>query len=113
MRKADFTLIALKHGQDKEILPGMSQAEVLFMGIEGGGTRTVALLVNDKGETAGRAIAGPANLKLLSDRQLAGHFREIARSMGRRPNAMAIGLAGAWTEYDCKRIRGAAGKVWP
>src|SRR5258707_6748960 len=90
----------------------MSQAEVLFLGIEGGGTRTVALLVNDKGETLGRAIAGPANLKLLSDRQLIGHFSEIAGSV-RRPDAMAIGLAGAWAELDWKRIRRAAGKVWP
>jgi len=91
----------------------MSQAEVLFLGIEGGGTRTVALLVNDKAGTVERAIAGPANLKLLSDRQLVGHFREIAHSVRPRPDAMAIGLAGAWAESDWKRIRGAAGKVWP
>ena len=90
----------------------MSRPEPVFLGIEGGGTRTIALLANHKGETLARIEAGPANLQLLSDRQLVTHFRELANSLS-RPNAMAIGLAGAWSEQDFKRIQLAAAKVWP
>src|SRR6266567_1350569 len=90
----------------------MARAESIFLGIEGGGTRTVALLVNDQGDPLARVQAGPANLKLLSDRELVRHFREIADSL-RRPHAIAIGLAGAWAEPDWRRIRVGAAKVWP
>ena len=87
-------------------------AKALFLGIEGGGTRTVALLVDEKGQRVDRHESGPANLKLLSDRQLAEHLKEIGSALP-RPDALAIGLAGAWTQGDCKRIRVAAARVWP
>src|SRR5438552_4108847 len=83
-----------------------------FLGIEGGGTRTVALLVNDRGEALQRLEAGPANVKLLTDVELTRHFRSLAAVLP-RPAALAIGLAGAWTAVDRKRIRVAADKIWP
>src|SRR5439155_26475085 len=57
-------------------------------------------------------IAGPANLRLLTDSQLSRHFRTIANGLP-RPDAVAIGMAGARTEADRERIRRAAVKVWP
>jgi N-acetylmuramic acid 6-phosphate etherase len=90
----------------------MLQTGRLFLGIEGGGTRTVALLANEKGEPVGRITAGPANLKLLSDKQLLSLFRQIASALA-RPSSLAIGLAGAWTEADWKRIRRQAARAWP
>src|SRR5438105_3616624 len=89
-----------------------SQSPNLFLGIEGGGTRTVALLVNGEGEVLRRFEAGPANLKLLSDEQLIRHFRLVAGGFS-RPDALGIGLAGGWAEPDRQRIRSAAAKVWP
>jgi N-acetylmuramic acid 6-phosphate etherase len=83
-----------------------------LLGIEGGATRTVALMTDGHGAELHRVEAGPANLKLLTDAQLAGLLKSLAASLP-RPHALAIGLAGAWTEEDRKRIRTAASKVWP
>src|SRR6266699_3923373 len=83
-----------------------------LLGIEGGGTRTVALLAKGQGQPSRRLEFGPANIKLLTDRQLIRHFRSIAEAFP-RPDALGIGLAGASCEADRKRIRSAASKVWP
>jgi N-acetylmuramic acid 6-phosphate etherase len=87
-----------------------------YLGIESGGTRTIALLAPGNGRTAVRAEFGPANLRLLDDAALIAHFNAI-KSMGQgseaRLGGIAIGMAGARTESDRERIRAAAGKVWP
>jgi len=87
-------------------------ADVRYLGIEGGGTRTVALLVNAGGETLRRLERGPANMKLLTEAQLTRQFRSIASALP-LPDAVGIGLSGAWAEADFKLIRSAAAKVWP
>ncbi len=84
----------------------------LFLGIEGGGTHTVAILVNGDTKLVRRVEVGPANVKLLSDEQLAVLFESMGTVMP-QPDAMVIGLAGARAEKDLRRIRGAAAKVWP
>src|SRR5213592_3384835 len=89
-----------------------SPPPALYLGIEAGGTRTVALLAGAERRNARRVETGPANLRLLDDPQLARHFRSIAKAFP-RPTAMAIGMAGARTEADRARIRQAAGKAWP
>src|SRR5581483_10097646 len=87
-------------------------AQRKFLGIEGSATRTVALLADAGGQLLHRLELGPANLQLLTDRQLSHHFRAIARGLP-RPDALGIGLAGGWREVDWQRIRAAAAKVWP
>jgi len=84
-------------------------ATPVMLGIEAGGTRTVALAV---GATTQRREFGPANLRLMDDRQLERHFRAIAKAMP-RPDGLAIGMAGARNEADRGRIRRAAAKAWP
>jgi N-acetylmuramic acid 6-phosphate etherase len=88
------------------------EAQALCLGIEGGGTRTVALVADPAGRALRRLEAGPANLKLLTDPQLVRQFRSLGRRLP-RPAALGIGLAGAWAKSDCDRIRRAAAKVWP
>jgi N-acetylglucosamine kinase-like BadF-type ATPase len=83
-----------------------------YLGIEGGGTRTVALLADGKGRTLRRLETGPANMKLLTAAQLVGRFRSIATGLP-IPDALAIGLSGAWVEEDFEKIRSAAERVWP
>jgi N-acetylmuramic acid 6-phosphate etherase len=83
-----------------------------FLGIEGGGTRTVALLADERGRLLGRREAGPANLKLLGDLQLTRLLQTFAGALP-APDSLAIGLAGARTEADFRRIRKAAEKIWP
>jgi N-acetylmuramic acid 6-phosphate etherase len=84
----------------------------LFLGIEGGGTHTIAILADAEGQLLKRFETGPGNVKLLSDVQLRGIFKSIATAFP-RPDALGIGLAGARTEADWWRIRTAAAKVWP
>jgi N-acetylmuramic acid 6-phosphate etherase len=83
----------------------------LFLGIEGGATRTLALLADNRGRALRRIESGPANLRLLTDAQLTGHLRAIAAGLP-RPAAMCVGLAGASQEADRERIRQSAAKVW-
>lgn len=84
----------------------------LLLGVEGGGTRTVALLADENGLQLRRVESGPANLKLLTDAQLARHFRSIAARFP-KPAALCIGLAGARTRSDLARILKVSAEVWP
>jgi len=83
----------------------------VFLGIEAGGTRTVALAVCN-GEPVRRLETGPANVRLVGDRELVRHFAEIGREMP-QPFSIAIGMAGARAESDRERIRRAAARTWP
>ncbi len=83
-----------------------------YLGIEGGGTRTVALLADGHGQVVRRLETGPANMKLLTEAQLTRRFRSIAAALP-LADALGIGLSGAWTEADFRKIRSAAAKVWP
>jgi N-acetylmuramic acid 6-phosphate etherase len=84
----------------------------LFLGIEGGGTHTVAVLADARQRFLHRFETGPANIKLLNDAQLTRLFRSIAAEFP-QPDTVAVGLAGVRGESDCERIRATAGKVWP
>jgi N-acetylmuramic acid 6-phosphate etherase len=88
-----------------------SEQPALFLGIEGGGTRTIALLADATSRLLQRAEFGPANLRLLTDAQLSGRLREIAQAFP-RPAALGIGLAGGRGETEWARIQMAAAKVW-
>jgi N-acetylmuramic acid 6-phosphate etherase len=58
------------------------------------------------------AIFGPANLQLIGHRQLIRHFRAIASALP-NPRGIGIGMAGARTEADRRRVHSAADAVWP
>ena len=93
-----------------------SQTQDLFLGIEGGGTRSTAVLADANGAAIAELAAGPANIRLLLDRQLLALFRSLSARLPRTDaplKAIAIGLAGARTEVDLERIRRAAARVWP
>jgi len=83
-----------------------------FLGIEGGGTRTTALLVNALGEVLCEASAGPANARLASDSELVEVFVRVSDQVS-TPTAIAIGLAGVRTPRDWRRVEGLACRVWP
>src|SRR5215475_1443826 len=82
------------------------------LGVEAGGTRTVAILAARNSAFFLHCEAGPANLRLLDDRALVRHFRQLAATAP-HPAAIAIGVDGARTASDRARIRRAAGQVWP
>jgi len=87
-------------------------ARPFFLGIEGGGSHTVALMTTAAGGFVKKFEAGPANVRLLSDAQLAQLFDTIAKAFP-TPDGLGIGMAGAREESDWKRIRKAARRAWP
>ncbi|MHB1309226.1 MAG: N-acetylmuramic acid 6-phosphate etherase, partial [Limisphaerales bacterium] len=87
-------------------------SEPVWLGIESGGTRTVAIVASHDGQPRQRIESGPANLRLLTDTRLVAHFHALARQVP-TPTALGIGMAGAREEADRKRIRHAAANVWP
>src|SRR5512138_2397411 len=87
-------------------------SQAIYLGIEGGGTRTVALAVDGGGRVLRRLETGPTNLRFFNDAQLIRQLRQIGKQMP-APASVAIGLAGARTEDDRRRIREAALAVWP
>jgi N-acetylmuramic acid 6-phosphate etherase len=50
-------------------------------------------------------------MKLLTEAQLTRQFRSIAAALP-RPDALGIGLSGAWAEADFRQVRSAAARVW-
>ncbi len=81
------------------------------LGIEGGGTRTTALLADARGREIERATFGPGNVRLLDDRALVKLLRGIGK-LFEKPDAIGLGLAGARNESDRQRVRAVVGKIW-
>jgi N-acetylmuramic acid 6-phosphate etherase len=71
------------------------------LGIEGGGTKTIALTSDGQ-----RRAFGPLNLKLATDRQILAVLRPF------KPERAAICLAGCRTEADRQRLRQLAHRAW-
>lgn len=86
--------------------------EPVLVGIECGGTRTVALAVDGALQPVDRITAGPANLRLRSDAELETHFRAIADRFP-VPAAVGVGMAGVRGAADCARLSGILARVWP
>jgi N-acetylmuramic acid 6-phosphate etherase len=86
-------------------------SEVEYLGIEGGGTRTVGLVVSSDGEIRARAEFGPGNPRLLTDNALRELLLQIARFCP-APKALGAGLAGVRDEMDRRRVLGAIRCVW-
>lgn len=87
-----------------------------FLGIEGGATRTTVLLTDGHGCELLALDDAAANLRLMSDRELADHFRGIAqKTAAAAPSltAIGIGLAGARTQAHRERILRIAARIWP
>lgn len=82
-----------------------------LLGIEGGGTRTTALLADARGREIQRAIFGPGNVRLLDDRTLRRLLRQISKQF-ESPDAIGLGLAGARHAKDRARVQAEVAKVW-
>ena len=91
-------------------------ANPFLLGIECGGTRTVAL-----GAVAGpdsalasptRIEAGPCNLRLVTDDALEAHFRFVA-SQFPQPSGIGVGMAGVRDAADIRRVLDILARVFP
>src|SRR5687767_1670285 len=90
-----------------------TDATLAFLGLDCGGTRSVAIYEWNGAQH--RATAGAGNVRLLTDAQLLSLFRELRTVHEKRPapSAIAIGMAGARMGNDRERVRQAASKIWP
>jgi N-acetylmuramic acid 6-phosphate etherase len=89
-----------------------SETPPAFLGIDCGGTRSVAIY--QRGDFLRRIEAGPGNVGLMTDAALVALFRELSgvHTGFSPPAALAIGMAGAGVEGRQERIRLAAARVW-
>jgi N-acetylmuramic acid 6-phosphate etherase len=88
--------------------------KAVYVGIEGGGTRSTLIMADAEGSVIAELAGGPANLRLMTDAQLLVLLQSFATRLPQRKIAgIAIGLAGARTEVDLQRIRQTAAMVWP
>ena len=92
---------------------GDPKAGTFFLGIEGGGTHTVALLADARGQIRKRFEVGPLNLKLASDADALRRLREIKSRAALRPLSLSLCLAGCRTAADRTRLRSLAERIWP
>ncbi|MDG3007548.1 N-acetylglucosamine kinase [Paludisphaera mucosa] len=76
-------------------------AEVLFLGVDGGGTSTVALIGLDDGRVVGRGEAGPSNAKAVGT--------AAARTALEEAIAGAFAAAGLWPRAVAVACLGVAG----
>ncbi len=92
---------------------GEPRTDDCFLGIEGGGTRTIALLADRRARILSRLESGSLNLNLSSDAAVLHRLREIKRGLASRPTSLALCLAGCRTPTDQSRARALAEQVWP
>ena len=81
-----------------------------LLGIECGATHTVALLEQEGKVT--KAEFGPANIRLISKKEFSHLLQKIAKTFP-KPQAIAIGIAGARTWADQEDVRKSVQKTWP
>ena len=86
---------------------------MITLGIEGGGTRTTALLVDGADNVLATLAAGPGNLRLLDDEQLSGLLSSIRDQLPTKPDRIGIGMAGVRTAADRERLQRAVARLWP
>ena len=83
------------------------------LGIEGGGTRTTVLLVDENNTVLESFSAAPANLRLMLPGDLQAHLHGIRERLPCVPGKIGIGLAGVRLPADHDRLRTAVARVWP
>ena len=80
---------------------------MILLGIEGGGTRTTVLLVDEgNGTVLAEFTSGPGNIHLLPGEALDAHLHEIRERLPLAPDRIGIGLAGVRSEGDRLRVSG-------
>jgi N-acetylmuramic acid 6-phosphate etherase len=84
-----------------------------LLGIEGGGTRTSALLVEGADTVLASFAVGPGNLKLLNGEELATLLASIRDQLPSTPDRIGIGMAGVRSASDRERLRRAVATTWP
>lgn len=80
---------------------------MLFLGVDGGGTKTAALLVDGSGQVLGWGLAGGSNYHLSGIDAAFANIKEAVNAalQGRVPNAVCFSMAGADMPHDFTLLR--------
>lgn len=91
-----------------------------FLGIDGGGTKTESVLLDDSGTIAGRSRSGPSNQTRIgfdaAKESLLAGVRDVLRSAGARApevHAVCAGLAGTGLPENAARMHSALASALP
>lgn len=84
-----------------------------LLGIEGGGTRTIALLLGAEGREIATVTAGPGNVRLLNGEELHALLVSVRDRLPEQPGRIGAGMAGVRTAADRERLTRAIAEVWP
>ena len=90
----------------------MNENKKYIIGIDGGGTRTRAILVNDSGVVLERAECGGTNVQVVGVDEAAASIQKLVNSLLRnrdvkKPQYLYAGIAGAGRETDRVRLEDA------
>jgi glucosamine kinase len=91
-----------------------------YLGIDGGGTSTRAIIIDDAGAVIGEGVSGPANALRVGAQQAVRHIREAVHQACaqagidlRKIAAAEMGLAGARRREIRERMRRAVSQALP
>jgi len=90
----------------------LSTPSSVLIGLECGGTKTIAIAATQTLKRVARIQSGACNLRLVSDAELERHFRDLAAQL---PPALSIGvgMAGIRDASDVDRVQAVIRRVWP
>jgi N-acetylglucosamine kinase-like BadF-type ATPase len=81
------------------------------IGLDGGGTKTVGVLLNNNGEMLGRTVAGSSNIQAIGEEELADTFKTLVKELLKQAKIenteidhIYAGLAGAGRPKDKERV---------
>ena len=77
-----------------------------ILGVDGGGTKTTAILYNDKMEVLGHFLGGPMNLQVVSEEKIKDVFQKMLNHFNLKAENIKIGVgaAGAGRLEDVKKL---------
>ncbi len=88
--------------------------ESLFLGVEGGATRSTVALMDGAGKVLRNFEAGPCNIRLLDDHAILRLWRSIRHRIGiRKVTGVGIFVAGCRLPEEHRRLARLARAVWP
>ena len=82
---------------------------MLFLGVDGGGSKTAALLADEHGQIMGTGMGGAANYHIVGLEQTVASVQQAVEAalQGRIPDAVCYCMAAADMPYDFEQLRGA------
>ncbi|MDA0810962.1 MAG: N-acetylmuramic acid 6-phosphate etherase [Verrucomicrobia bacterium] len=83
------------------------------LGIEGGGTRTSVLVVDETDAVLASQAGGPANFRLMTTRNVEDWLIGIREKLDVVPDRIGIGMAGVRSVRDHWVLREIVRRVWP